>query len=184
MALQDILAAITAEADVRIADARAEHQRALTSMREESERKIAKKKQEIAVSKKERMDQLQSKALAHAHAYKRNALLSKKKEILDRVFTKATVQLSQIDENEAEALLRACVRRIQSKGAIRPSEKHAALLQKICPSEQFRLEKTISAQGGFLFVSEKEEQDFTFEYLMENIIRPRSELPVAKSLFV
>ncbi len=183
MALQDILAAITAEADKCIADARKEHQRSVTQMREESERNLSTKKQEIAVSKKQKMDQLSAKAHTHAQAQKRNAVLTKKKEVLDVVFIKAAKELSALSDKEIEPLLRACIKGIKAKGIIHPSAKHAELLKKICPSEQFRIEKPTNANGGFLFVSEKEEQDFTFEHLMEHVIRPSQELTTSQSLF-
>ncbi len=183
MALQDILAAITANADKRIADARAEHQRSLTQLREESERKLAKKKQDLAVTKQQRMKQLEVKAHTHALAQKRNMVLSKKKELLDRVYGDVITSLAALQDKDIEPLLRACVKKISNKGAIFPSKKHADLLKKICPSEQFTLEKPTSAKGGFLFVSEKEEQDFTFEHIVEHTLRPKTELDVSTILF-
>ncbi|MDP6561349.1 MAG: hypothetical protein QF793_00310 [Candidatus Peribacteraceae bacterium] len=183
MALQDILAAITAEADKRIAQSRTQHQQSLTQMREESERSLAKKKQEVAISKQKKIDQLTAKAHTHAQAQKRNAVLSKKKELLDAAFAKAAAELAKIDDKEIEPLLRHCIKSIKAKGVIRPSAKHAKLLKKICPSEQFRIEKPTDAAGGFLFVSEKEEQDFTFEHLMEHVVRPAHELSISKTLF-
>jgi vacuolar-type H+-ATPase subunit E/Vma4 len=183
MALQDILAAITAEADKHITDARTAHLQSLTQMREESERNLAKKKQEIAVSKQQKMNMLTAKAHTHGEAQKRNAVLSKKKELLDDVFAKAVKELGKLDDKEVEPLLRHCIKSIKAKGVIHPSAKHADLLQKICPSEQFRLEKPTNAAGGFLFVSESQEQDFTFEHLMEHAVRPSHELTVSKTLF-
>lgn len=183
MALQDILAAITAEADKRITETREQHQRSLTQMREESERNLAKKKQEIVISKQKKMDQLSAKAHTHAHAQKRNAVLSKKKEILDGIFAKAAEELAKISDKEIEALLRNCLKSIKAKGVIHPSAQHADLLKKICPSEQFRIDKPTDAKGGFLFVSASQEQDFTFEHLMEQSIRPQHELSISKTLF-
>lgn len=183
MALQDILAAITAEADKHIEEARKEHQHALTQLREESERNLAKKKQEIAVSKQQKMKQMEAKARTHAHAQKRNAVLAQKKEVLDSVFAKAAKGLSAVSDKDIEPLLRACIKTIKAKGVIHPSEKHADLLKKICPSEQFRIEKPTKALGGFLFVSEKQELDFTFEHMMEHVIRPKQELATSQTLF-
>ncbi|MCA9370345.1 MAG: hypothetical protein KC680_00085 [Candidatus Peregrinibacteria bacterium] len=183
MALQDILAAITAQADKRIASSRTEHQRSLTQLREESERRLAKKKQELAVSKQERMKQLESKAKTHALAQKRNMVLSKKKELLDRVYEEAVTRLSSLSEKEIESLLRACVKAIKNKGVIYPSAKHADLLKKICPSEQFTIEKSTQAIGGFLFVSDTSEQDFTFEHIVEHVLRPQTELDISRMLF-
>lgn len=183
MAIQDILAAITAEADKRIADTRALHLRSLTQVREESERNLAKKKQEIAIAKQQKMDQLSAKAHTHAHAQQRNAVLSKKKEILDSVFANAAAELAKLSDKEIEPLLRKCLKSIKAKGVIHPSAKHADLLKKICPSEQFRIDKPTDAKGGFLFISDKEEQDFTFEHLMEKTVRPDRELEISKMLF-
>jgi len=39
------------------------------------------------------------------------------------------------------------------------------------------------AKGGFVFISDTEEQDFTFENLIQNILRPRTELSIAHTLF-
>lgn len=183
MALQDILAAITADADHKIETARAEQQKALTAAREESERAIAKRKQEIAVQRQQKIDQMTAKAQTHAASHKRNALLAKKKELLDRAYAKAAEELCGISDADAEKLFRACLKMIKGKGEIHPSAKHEKLLKKICPSEQFRMKDSTDAKGGFLFVSDKEEQDFTFENLVENILRPRTELQIANTLF-
>lgn len=183
MALQDILAAITAQADKRITDARTEHQRALTQLREESERRLAKKKQELAVSKQERMKQLENKAHTHALTQKRNLVLSKKKDLLDRTYEEVVTTLCAMNDKDIEPLLRACIQQIKNKGVIYPSAKHADLLKKICPSEQFKMEKPTDAKGGFLFVSDKEEQDFTFEHLVEHVLRPHTELQVSQTIF-
>jgi len=183
MALQDILAAITAEADKRIENARSAHQRALTQLREESERNLAKKKQELAVQKQQKMNLLTTKAETHAISEKRNAVLGKKKELLDRVYDKAVTELASLSDSDTEKLLRACLKNIKVKGSIYPSAKHESLLKKICPSEQFKLEKATNAKGGFLFVSDKEEQDFTFENIVALITRPKTELAVSHILF-
>ncbi len=183
MALKDILAAITAQADKRIADARKEHQKALTHMREESERSLASKKQEVATSKKQKMEQLKSKAENLSLSHKRNAVLAKKKELLDRTYQAAIDELASLDDKELESLLRACLKNIKAKGSIHPSKKHEKLLKKICPSEQFKMKEATDAKGGFLFVSEKEEQDFTFEHLIEHVLRPETELDTSTLLF-
>ncbi len=183
MSLQDILAAITIESDGRLSDARTAHQRALTQMREESEQRIAGKRQEVAASKQRRLKQLTAKAESHAHAQKRNTILRKKKELIDMTYREAVRAMANLPEKEVEALLRACIKLIKGKGSIHPSGKHEKLLKKICPSEQFHLEKPTKAEGGFLFVSEKTERDFTFEHLVEHALRPQTELELSRLLF-
>ncbi len=183
MALQDILAAITAETDKKIEQARSNQQKELAALREESERTIAKKKQEIAVQKQQKQNQLTAKAQTHALSIKRNALLTKKKELLDDFYKEAQKELAKISDADAEKLFRACLKQIKGKGAIHPSAVHEKVLKKICPSEQFRMKEPTKASGGFLFVSDTTELDFTFENLIENILRPKTELELAHSLF-
>ncbi|MDA1209025.1 MAG: hypothetical protein O2904_03260 [bacterium] len=181
--LQDILDAITAETDKQITAARSEHQRGLTDLREQSERRLSTRKQEIAVSKEQRKAQFKAKAEAHAESHKRNALLSKKRELLDRVYAKITVDLSKLSDDKAEKLLRACLKKITEKGDIFPSKKHEALLIKIAPSEQFAVKAVTSASGGFLFSSKTQENDFTFDHLVQEWLRPQTELDAAHKLF-
>ena len=184
MALQDILAAITADADRKIEQARTEHQKSLTALREESERRIAKRKQEIAVQKQQKINQLTTKAQTHASVYQRNAILTKKKELLDATYASAVEEFCKINDTDAEALLRACLKQIKGKGEIHPSATHEKLLKKICPSEQFTMKSATKAKGGFLFISKETEQDFTFESLIQDIIRPKTELQIANVLFI
>ena len=183
MALQDILDAISAQADQQITDARSAHQKALTQMREASERTLAKRKQEIAAQKEQKKLQLKAKTGAHAEAQKRNAVLTKKQELLDRLFTKITEELAAAPENEVEELLRVCLKKISLKGTIHASKKHSALLKKLAPSEQFAMGEDSKSKGGFLFVSDTQDFDFTFEHLVEGTLRPQAELEVSRELF-
>ena len=183
MALQDILDAITAQADQQIADARKAHQQELTRMREQSERALATKKQETAVQKEEKKTQLRAKAEAYAQARKSSVILKKKQDLLDRAYEQALEKLTALPDEKVEPLLRWCVKQITAKGKIHPSKKHEKLLKKIAPSKQFSLEKATDAKGGFLFESTKQEQDFTFKHLVSEWLRPRTELDTSKKLF-
>ncbi len=183
MALQDILDAITAQADQQIATARSKHQKRVSQMREAAERNQAKKKQDLAVQKDKKKAQMKMKAEVHAETTKRNTVLRKKRELLDRLYTKVVDQLAALPDDKAEKLLHACLKEISAKGAIHPSEAHAALLKKIAPSDQFQIEKSVKAKGGFVFSSEKAEQDFTFEHLVQEWLRPQTELDVSTALF-
>lgn len=183
MALQDILKAITAEADQKITSERSAHQKRLSTMREQSEQRISKRKQEIAMQKEEKRQQMRAKSEAHAQMIERNAELKKKQELLDTLFTLVTKKLGSCSEDKAEALLKQCIKSIKSKGTIHPSKAHANLLKKIAPSEQFEMGDAVEATGGFVFSSDKEERDFTFEHLVSQYLRPRTEVETASELF-
>lgn len=183
MALQDILDAISAQADQQIAEARSAHQKAITQMREASERSLARRRQEVAAQKEQKKKQLRAKAEAHAEALRRNAVLTKKQELLDRLFQKVTEELAAAPDGEVEDLLRACLKKIAQKGTIHASGKHAKLLKKLAPSEQFTMGKETNAKGGFLFISDTQEHDCTFEHLVAEMLRPQAELDVSHELF-
>ncbi|PIR48327.1 hypothetical protein COU80_05145 [Candidatus Peregrinibacteria bacterium CG10_big_fil_rev_8_21_14_0_10_55_24] len=183
MALADILVAISSHADQRIAEARTVHQKHLTQLREASERAIAGKKQSIAQQKEQRKNQLKAKAENHAAMVKRNALLRKKRELLDSTYAAVTEKLSALPPNTVEPLLRACLKSIRGKGIIHPARKHADLLKRLADSAQFSMGEPIDAAGGFLFSSLKQEQDCTFEHLISEVLRPQTELEVSRSLF-
>lgn len=183
MALQDILAAITSAADARIKQARDAQQNDINTFHEESATRVEEKKKDIAVSKQQKSDSLLTKANTHAETLKRNARLSTKKELLDELYSDVAKKLSTLPEKEVEPLLRECVKKLADKGDIFPSKAHAALLKKICPSEKFTIKEPTDSSGGFLFVSKKREQDFTFDYLVQNVLRPKTELEVSHQLF-
>jgi len=183
MAIQDILAAITQQADQRIADARTAHQKQLTLCREQSERELAKRKQEIAAQKEQRKTQLKAKAENHAAMLKRNAQLKKKQELLDRTYQKVVQDLSALPDDQIEPLLRQCIKSIKNEGTIHASEKHANLVKKLADSGKFTIGDTIKAKGGFRFVSKTQEQDYTFEHLVQETLRPKTELEISQLLF-
>lgn len=183
MPLKDIIAAIIAEADARIEQARAAHQKELTLLREQSEKRLSTRKQEIAASKEQKKVQLKAKAQAHADAQRRNAALRKKQELLDRLYSKVATDMGSLPADTVEDLLRKSLKTITEKGTIHPSAKHVDLLKKIAPSEQFTIGETIESTGGFRFVSQKQERDFTFEHLVQEVVRPATELEVSQKLF-
>ncbi|MBT3293260.1 hypothetical protein HN512_03005 [Candidatus Peregrinibacteria bacterium] len=184
MPLQDILNAISAQADSQISETRSAHQKNISELREASERRLAKKKQELATQKEKKKIKLKAKAETHAEMHKKNVSLRKKRELLDKVYVAATAEICSLPDDKIEELIRNCLKQIEGKGSLYPSEKHASLLKKLAPSEQFSIEKPISAKGGFLFTSSEKEQNFTFEHLIQEWLRPRSEISISKELFM
>ena len=183
MALKHILAAITQQADALIAKAHDDHEAIVKTLRDKHSQDIEQKRKDLTASKERKLQQLQAKARTHATSHKKSVLLRKKKELLDRIYEKVVLELVALSDEEVEPLLRACIAMVKDDGVIHPSAKHEKLLREICTSKQFRLEKTIEAKGGFVFVSATKEQDFTFEYLVEHVLRPKTELETSHALF-
>lgn len=183
MALQDILSAIISQADQQIKEARATHQKNLTKIREQGERTVASKKQEIAAQKEQRKAQLAAKAQNAAAMLKRNAQLNKKQELLDKTYAQVVEELSKLPHEKVEPLIRACLKAIRDEGTIHPAKEHEALLRKLADASRFTLGEPINAKGGFKFISKKKERDCTFEHLVSEVLRPVSELEISQLLF-
>lgn len=183
MALQDILDAISAEADRQIAEARSAHQKELARIREDSQRAITQKRQTIAMQKEKKLEQMRRKAESHAETAFRNAQLRTKRELLNRLYEEVIAALAQTPEEQMESLLRSLLRRITVKGELRPTQVHAALLKRLAPSEQFTMGPVIDGAGGFVFISPTQEHDCRLETLVQHVLRPQSELHAAQRLF-
>ncbi len=184
MALQDILDAITAEADQRIADARAAHQKRLSQLREESDRRLVKKKQDINAQREEKKRQMRLKADAAMAVDRRNALLARKRALLDAVYADMEAALAALPEARLRPLLDRCLDRIKGPGTIRPAAAHAPLLADLVKGRTgLTIGEPLDTSGGFLFVSDLEEHDETFAALIREQLRPRTEAAVAAALF-
>jgi len=181
MALSDILAAITAEADAAIAAATKAHASAVKDLSDAHERALGTIRSTVKHQKSERLHQLKKRAESHTDMMKRHAVLQRKQEILDEFYASTIRGLSALAPAETERLLTAWIEKLPSKGTIIPSKAHEAILKKLHGSHT--LAPAMEAAGGFRFVGEKEERDYTYEFLVKHILRPETEIDVAGQLF-
>jgi vacuolar-type H+-ATPase subunit E/Vma4 len=182
MALQDILQAITHEADERIKSAQSEHKKKLKTMRETHELSVLDAQQRINEQKKRKMIQLKERAESHAHMVARHSLLQKKQELLQDVYAQVVDALTNLPKDKMEAFLKRCLDIIEGKGTIHPAKNSEAILKKLAGDGQ-KMGEAIDAKGGFRFVGEKQECDFTFEFLVKEVLRHQSETEIAPTLF-
>lgn len=183
MAFEDILSAITQETDRRIAEAKDTHKQRIASMREQSERRLAQRKQEIAAQRGEKEQLMRAKAETHVALQRRNEILHKKRELLDRCYDDVKAALAKQKPAVIEKLLTHFLHNIKDKGDILPAKAHKDVLAKIADGKKFTIGKPIDAIGGFVFVSDAQEFDYTFENLIDNDLRPRTEVDVSHALF-
>jgi len=183
MALDDILAAITKETDQRIAAAKEAYRTQLSAMREESDRRLLAKKQEFSNQCNEKEQQMRSKTRTHMSLYRRNSMLLKKQALLEQFYNDVAETISKEKSATLEKFLIACLDQIKEKGELHPTKSHAALLEKIADKKLFTIGKPIDALGGFIFTSETQERNCTFENLVKEQLRPATEVDVAASLF-
>jgi vacuolar-type H+-ATPase subunit E/Vma4 len=181
MALQDILQAITTEADSQIAEAQAAHKKRMKDMKEEHEKTLHTTLTEIRQRKEARKRQMRSRAEAQARMLSSNALLRRKREHLDAFYDGIADELSKMPAPKQEAFLSAWMT-MKGKGVVHPAQPHAALVKKLA-GEHCKVGEPIQAKGGFRFVGEAEDRDCTYEFIIEKALRPETEIEVAQRLF-
>lgn len=182
MALSDIIAAIIKEADMQIAAFKQQHDRAVASAKSVAQEEHQKAAVTIDVQKHQKMDQIRRKAEQSAEFLRCNAVLQRKRALLDEAYAAVLDVLSKKPEVHIEPLLCACLATLHD-GEIRPAKMHVALLQKLIHGKKFTMGKSIEARGGFLCVSKTQEHDFRFETIVTQVLRPQTELQVALDLF-
>ncbi len=182
MALQDLLTAITKEADQQIAAFKQVHSRAIADAKAKAEEAHVTAVAAIDAQKRQKMDQMRRKAQQHAEAFRRNAVLQRKCELLDQAYAAVLDALSNESDANVEPLLKACLARVHD-GEIRAAKKHAALLKTLILGTGLTLGEPVDARGGFLCVSKTQEYDFRFETIVSDLLRPRTELRAAHDLF-
>lgn len=182
MSLNHILDSIVADADNRIAELTSAHKQLTKELRQESDNRLARKSQQIAEQRDQKMRQLKEKTESHARMTRSKALLARRQEFMDRLYTEALNALIALPKDKAETFLKECLKQVHGKGVIEPSKAHEALLKKILPAG-CEMGKTINAAGGFHFISDTQEHDFTFEFLIHRLLREATEVKAAQQLF-
>lgn len=182
MSLNHILDSIVADADNRIAELTSAHKQYLKELRQESENKLARKSQQIAEQRDQKMRQLKEKTESHARMSQSKALLARRQEFMDRLYADTFNALVALPKDKTESFLKHCLKQVHGKGVIQPSKAHEAVLKKILPAG-CEMGEPITAAGGFRFISDTQEHDFTFEFLIHRLLRDATELKAVTQLF-
>jgi vacuolar-type H+-ATPase subunit E/Vma4 len=182
MALNDILDAIVGDADKRIAEAAASHKQHMKEMREESERKLSRKRTQITEQRDQKKRQLREKAESHARMTRSKSVLAAKRRHMDSLYDTVFDLLKNMPKDKTEKFLELCLKQVTSSGVIRPAKAHEAIIKKMLP-KGCELGSAIEASGGFRFESDTTEQDFTYEFLVGQLLRPATEVRAGSELF-
>ncbi|MEQ1849480.1 MAG: hypothetical protein ABL890_02735 [Candidatus Peribacteraceae bacterium] len=180
MSLQHLLEAITSEAKHSVAQAENAAATRMSQKKEVQKKALGVRKQEIDDQVEKRKVFLRSKAETHAKLSMRAAVLTRKQENIDSIFSAAFESICALSDKEVEPLLSSLLGSLPQGGEIRPSKKHDALIKKLAQGRT--IGAPIDAKGGFLFVSATLERNCTFEHLVLSELRSRKELEVARAL--
>lgn len=184
MALQDIITAITTQADHDIAALRAAHAHRVQEMRTKQKKSLESLRSTMLQEVENRKRQLLLKVKTHAAVERRNRIAAAKQAVINTAFGEALATLAALQNEKVEPLLRACLKRIKGKGALHVSKRHEALLRKIAPADRFTIDSVADVIGGFRFVGTASEADYTFEHLVNGLLRQKKELDVARLLSI
>lgn len=181
MAFHDILRALDAEADGRIAAARNATRATIAEARTRSESATADAIASIERScERERAD-LVRQATSRSHMLQRQAILKAKHEAMESAYARALEKLARLDDHATTSLLRSLLNVCPEGGVLRPTEAHAAILKKLADGRE--IGAPVKGIGGFVHESASSQRDCRYEILVRDILRPATELRVAETLF-
>lgn len=181
MALTDIRQAITSEADATLKTLVANHAAAVQSLKDAHKQSLQAIRQSVAQQKTQKLHQLRSRAEGHANMLTRHAVLQRKQEILNDLYASVAASLAQLPEAELEKMLRHWISTLPEGGTILPAKPHAGLIKKLAGKHE--IGEPISASGGFRYVGTREDRDCTFEFIIQEVLRPETEISIANQLF-
>ncbi len=180
MPFHDLLNAIVSQTDADIARLKDEHIRRLDALKQETKNWITQREQDFVTRAGERKTELLAKAEAHAFQERRRKVTQYKRDLLDAVYQKTVAALTALPAPKTEQLLRNILESIPGTGVIHPTAAHRSILKKLVSDARFTLGEDTAGSGGFLFRGEREERDCTYESLVKNTVRPRTEMHALK----
>ena len=161
MALSDIIQAIKTQADKEIAVLQEQATRAKDSIKRKTDEEIAAYEQELSKKTEDRKVAMKKKAETMVEMERKKTLLAEKRKALDSVYKKVLEEVKKMPAEKLKKLEDTLKKHVAGrKGEVKPVK-----------------------EGGFLFVSEKSEEDYTFEHLVNEVLRPQTEIDVSTKLF-
>jgi vacuolar-type H+-ATPase subunit E/Vma4 len=189
MALSDLLQKISDEASKKTAFMRQVADDEIKKIQEEAAGRAETRKQEILQKADEKGESMIQKAKVLAKMESRSELLKEKRTIIDSVYTQVLDELNSMPPDDYTDLVAKMLKQAATlvEGGVlvvpkaRKSETEKALKQAGVSMEVSG--ESGAFKGGFILQGPKSEVNYSFPYLLERILRPQTELEVAKTLF-
>lgn len=119
----------------------------------------------------------------------RSQLLREKREIIDQVYTELEKELNHLAGHDYVKLLAEMLKHtsgsVEKGHLVIPAGRRSLTdeaLEKSKVDYQVK-DESHDLKGGFVLTSGKTEVNMSFSYLIQNVVRPSTELEVAKILF-
>ncbi len=181
MALADILQAITAEASAQVQSLKEAGQARAKELKTQQTAALKDFRAKAQREREARVHRLRALCESQAAMKARHELLLRKQEHLAAVYDGVLEALLALPDAEVKNLLSGFIKQLPEGGTIRPSVQHAALLKTL--AKDYKLGDEIEAKGGFQYVGPREDRDYSFAFIVQEMLRPQTEINTANSLF-
>lgn len=183
MALSHILDAVSASAEEQIQTLTDSHEKRVLRMRESADGEISEIERTVRQRTDEQCRQLASEAEARSIQEHGARMLAARREVLDEVYEETLQEVGNLPEDRIKPLVLEWVHSLplESKGVVYPAERHEQLIRE--SSQKYptiTIGNPIRTSGGFRFESEKEERNYTFEGIVDTVLRPKTERAVVE----
>ena len=186
MALDDIIQSILAEAKKEADKVKQQGTADIAAITKEFAAKTKEEEQRILEAAQKEADRCVAQAQFLAISQKKAGLLTKKQEILDKVYKQALEKLAKLEGADYQKLVASLIKKLdEPQGEVIPvkgkeSLTRAALSKSGKPYQLSR--ETVSGKGGFVFKTKTMQIDNRFAVLIDHV-RQDTEMEVSKILF-
>lgn len=189
MAINDILNKIKDEANKKAAFEKQVIDNEIKKIKAEAEDKAKERMAEIDQTAKEKMISIMEQAKILAKMESRSETLRHKRVVISEAYKSAIDELNALDDKAYTDLLTSMFKSVlksmpEGELTIPANKKHQTQSAMKNAGVKYEIDKeTNDFKGGFIVKNKKIEINLSFSYLMNNVIRPHSELEVAEILF-
>lgn len=189
MALTDILQKITEEANKKSAFMKQVASKEIKKIEEEAKANAEAKKREIEEKIELNSISIIKKSKTLAQMAGRSQTLKEKREVIDKAYAEVESELDSMEDSKYSELMAKMLKHVmksaQKGSLIVPASRRKQMEDALDKTNaDFQIEsETNESKGGFIVVSGKVEINLSFPYLIQRIVRPATELEVAKILF-
>ena len=184
MALHDLLQSIVHEADQQIAAAKEAHAARLQSMTTEHTAALDRFRKSTNDRLQQKKRSLREKAESLGRISAGKMLLEHKNDALDALYETVLKELSALPKDALKEFFAACLAQVKdAEGTLRAAPEHETMLQALVGTTVTIGEPLKATKGGFVLSTAKREWNFTFEFLVRQMLRPATDIAIASRLF-
>lgn len=184
MALHDLLQSIVHEADQQIAAAKEAHAARVQAMTADHTAALDRFRKSTQDRLQQKKRSLREKAESLGRISAGKVLLERKNAELDGLYDAVLEELKGLSKEQLKDFFSHCLKQIDdTEGTVHAAPQHEALIKELAGKTFSEGAPLKGATGGFTVSTPKREWNFTFEFLVQHMLRPATEIDAASRLF-